>query len=137
MRIAVILAVVLLPALSGCFADHGPVGSDRDCPDSTPLQNGFRVEVPATVGEGQNEASTRGLCVRMSDGTPQTDLERKVGDDQVAWFPVPEPGHYWFSLYVTEPQDRYCAHALEGEGNHTGPGVVTVTLRHDGVSLCA
>lgn len=135
MRVALLLAVLLAPALAGCFFDYGSPGSGRDCAASAPFENGFRVVVPETVGEG--EARTEGYCVRMSDGAPGADLERKVGSDQVAWFPVPEAGHYRFSLYVTEPQDRYCAHALEGNATHDGTGVVTVHMTHDGVSVCA
>jgi len=127
--------VLAAPLLSGCIL--GALSdSGRDCPAGEPLDDGFRVAVPATVGEGRDEVRTHGYCVsvRAADGDGET--TRSVRDG-VAWLPADGAGTYRFILSIRQPGDPYCAYWLEAEAEHPGTGVVEVALSHDGVSVCA
>ncbi len=142
MRIPVTLTslVLLVVAMSGCIIEPGLQGTGTDCSASPPLQNGFKVAVPATLGEGTSQVDTVGWCVRgaQSGGSPPWDQRSKVDASYTVWISVPSAGTFHFHLSIPTPNDPYCAHTVEAFGiQHSGSGVVAVQLVDEGIQECA
>jgi hypothetical protein len=134
----IVIAMLFATSMSGCIIEGDLNGTGQNCPTSEPLRGGFLVKVPSSVGEGGNRVATAGWCVVGLKTGADSDLFVKMGTDQMAWLPIEGEGTYNIHMSIPEPEDRFCAFYLEAaEATHSGTGIMEVTLRHDGVSICS
>ncbi|MBI2078281.1 MAG: hypothetical protein HYT80_07945 [Euryarchaeota archaeon] len=127
MRHVLVAALVALGA--GCFGE-GLSSSTTRCDDVPAPAAGFLLNVT-------DPGLLVGRCVAIAkDG----DLDRKIGlsklgEDGLAYVPVPGEGRYYMSVSATLPNDRYCARHVGEFREHPGSGVVEA--KAEAGTICA